>query len=634
MGALRWNALVFPAILAACGADAASSGAPGQGAAEPPSGASQAPIPPAPPAELPLPPSGKRLGAVPYDGGVEVRVWAPNAKAAAVAGAIAGAAGSVPLAAEDGGYFAARLDGAKAGQTYHFEITAADGTVLTRLDPRARAIDPSGEAVVVDPRSYAWKSTSFTPPKQEDTVVYELHVGSFSPEGTFAGAIAELPRLADLGVSAIELMPIDAHGGGVQSWGYGPDAYFAPHGPYGTPDDLRRLVDEAHARGIAVLLDVVFNHYDGWSKAPLRCFDGACPDGTAGIYFFEKGDYEKTPWGPRPDYARKEVSDFLADDVFMWTTEYAIDGFRHDSVSNVRALDGQGSVPGGAEVLRRMNDVTRSARPGALRIAEDLKGYAAITEDPAQGGFGFDAQWDGGFQYDVVAAVTAASDAARDLGAVKNAITAAEGMRRVLYVESHDTAGNDGARLPAKIDGADPTSLAARKRSLLAAGVLLTSPGVPMIFMGQEMLESTKFASQPAPLDWSKADTFAGVRTFYRDLIRLRRNLDGVSAGLVAGDAVVTHDNESPGNEVLVVKRGDVMVVMNFGGKRYARYDIGLPSGGAWKARLDGDDVRYGADFGSNGPTPVGVSAAPRDGLPFTGSIALGPYSVVVLSPI
>ncbi|MEA2751521.1 MAG: 1,4-alpha-glucan branching enzyme [Myxococcales bacterium] len=655
MGALRARSFLFPAVaraalagaaLVACGASAGPESkdpttpeVPG-----PPGPTATAPAAPPAPAPIATPPSGLLIGATPYEGGVEVRVWAPNAKAVAVAGEIAGAgAARRALAPEAGtGMFDARIDGAHAGQRYHFVITAQDGSEVTRVDPRARMTD-GNESVVVDPRTYAWKSKPFTPPARDASVVYELHVGSFNAPngmstGSFTTAIDKLDALVDLGINAVELMPVNGHGG--NGWGYGPQQWFAPQPSYGAPDELRHFVDEAHARGIAVLLDVVFNHYDGYNQAPLRCFDGTCPGTSAGIYFFEQDPYRKTPWGPRPAFSKKEVADFFADNVFAWTTEYRIDGFRHDSVSNIRALDGQGTVPGGVEVLRRMNDVVAAARPGALLVAEDLKGAASVTAPASAGGLGFVSQWDGGFQWAVTSAATSATDDARNIGAVRDALVGdynGDAMQRLLYVETHDTAGNDGARLPVRIDGADPTSYAARKRAMLAAGVLLTAPGVPMLFMGQEMLESTKFVPEPAPLDWSKATANAPVRAFYKDMIRLRRDLDGVSGGLRGTHITVTQVNETPGNKVLVYRRwntpgDDVMVIANFGAKRYTRYDVGVPAVGTWVARVDTDATTYGADFGS--PTPTGVTVAPtaRDGLPATASIVLGPYAMVVLT--
>jgi 1,4-alpha-glucan branching enzyme len=650
MSALRHWVLIVP--LFAVGACGAPSSEEPKGPTTPdvpgPPGATVTPPGPKAPAPIALPPSGKHTGATPYEGGVEFRVWAPGAKAVAVVGEAAAdakdpKAGRRALVAEAGtGMFAARIDGAKAGQHYRYGITPPEGAEVLKADPRARAYD-GAESLVVDPRSFAWKTKSFTPPARDAAIVYELHIASFNAPGgkntgSFKSAIDKLDALADLGVNAVELMPVNGHG--TSGWGYGPQQYFAPHSQYGSPDDLRHFVDEAHARGIAVLLDVVFNHYDGYAQAPLRCFDGVCPNGSAGIYFFEQEPYRRTPWGPRPNFAKKEVADFFADNVFAWTTEYKVDGFRQDSVSNIRAMDGQGTVPGGAELLKRMNEVTEAARPGALLIAEDLKGEATVTGARTSGGLGFLTQWDGGFGWAITGAATAGSDDARNIGAVRDSLTHSyngDPFQRLLYVETHDTAGNDGQRLPVRIDAADPGSLAARKRAMLAAGLLFTAPGVPMMFMGQEMLEDAKFVNQPAPLDWSKAVTNAPVLAFYKDMIRLRRNLDGSSGGLRGKNVTVTHINESPGNKVLVYRRwgaanDDVMVVANFGGTRYTRYDIGVPSAGTWKARVDSDATRYGADFGSPTPTAVTTTAAARDGLPATASLALGPYTMVVLT--
>lgn len=642
MRASRLAAGLLVVSVSACGEETSRS-RPTAPATSTNAGPDQPIAPPQAAEPMPLPPSGKHLGATPMPGGVDFRVWAPNAKNVIVVGEAAGTSGRFELAKEDGALFGGHVEGARAGQRYRFEITGADGETLLRIDPRARALE-DGQSVVVDPRTYRWRSKPLLPPPRERSVIYEMHIGSFhvpggASFGTFIDAAGKLDALADLGVDAIELMPVNAHGS-QRGWGYGPQSYFAPHPAYGKPDELRALIDAAHERGIAVLLDIVFNHYDGWSQAPLRCFDGFCPNGSAGIYFFDGDPYKKTPWGPRPDFSKKEVSDFFADNVFFWLDEYRVDGFRHDSVSNIRAIDGKGTVPGGAELLRRLNDVAKGVQPQSLLVAEDLKGHAPITQIASEGGLGFDAQWDGGFYWAITSAVAASSDAARDLGAVKNALVGSyneDPFQRVIYVESHDTAGNDGARLPARIDPANPTSFAARKRTMLAAGVLLTAPGVPMLFMGQEMLEATKFNPEPVPLDWKKADTYASVRTFYRDLIRLRRNEGGVSAGLTGKNIAITHLNDSGGNKVIVYRRwalpgDDVMVVANFGAKKYPRYDLGLPSGGPWTARLDGDHIRYGSDFGATQPTGVNVTAQARDGLPFTGSIALGPYSVVVLT--
>lgn len=606
--------------------------------APPPDERPASPADPLDPAELAILAKAP-LGATVSAGAATFTVWAPSAKAVSLQGDFT----TMPIAMtrlppRESGLFSVRVAGARAGQRYRFLITAPDDSVLLRLDPYGRQVK-DGQSVLVDPAAYAWTSPPYTRPGKNTLVVYELHVGSFScptdpARCGFASIVERLDTLRDLGVNVLELMPASSHGS-TRGWGYNPHSYFAPHAPYGSPDELRGLVDQAHSRGLSVVMDMVYNHYDGWKKAPLYCFDGACTD-NSGVYFFSDPKYKSTPWGPRFDYPRKEVADFIVDNVLFWRREYRIDGFRWDSVSNIRAIDGMGSVPGGIALLRRANSESRKL-PGALLIAEDLKGYAGVTDAIDSGGLGFDTQWDGGFHWAVTQAVSGSSDGARNIYAVRDALGGrynGDPFQRVIYSESHDTVGNSGTRLPSQIDPADPGSWAARKRSLLAAGILLSAPGVPMLFAGQEFLSVGRFADPPAPLDWSRASGHSRIVDFYRDAIALRRNLAGTSAGLTGSDIQVFHVND--GDKVLAYRRSngshDVIVIANFANRNYTRYDIGLPAGGTWKVRLNSDDRRYSLDFAGAPSTDVVAARTARDGLPFTGGVALGPYSIVVLS--
>ncbi len=567
--------------------------------------------------------------------GITFRTWAPAASEATLQGDF----GERAMTSDGRGAFTVTVPEARAGMRYRFILRNGDRT-LTRVDARARQLR-DGDSVVVDPSAYAWRTATFTPPRLREAVIYELHIGSFAIDagarnGTFASLTARLDGLADLGVNVIELMPVNEFASGT-SWGYGPRHWFATNSAYGTPDEFRTLVDEAHARGMAVVLDAVFNHYTGNTSAPLYCYDGDCPTGTFGPYFFRDPMYRSTPWGPRPDFANAEVSGAILDSVSRWLTEYRVDGFRWDSVSNIRGIDGVGTVPGGRELLLRANDLTRALRPSALVIAEDLKGYDAITRPASSGGFGFDTQWDG-FVYDVPRIIAGASDDARDMSVIRDAVVARadnDGFRRVIGTENHDTVGNGGLRLPQRVDGADPGSFAARKRSMLAAALALTVPGVPMLFMGQEHLEVGTFAPTPAPIDWSRDEAHARVRAFYRELIRLRRNLGSRTAGLLGSRVEVTHLSAT--NKVIAYRRwdrggDDVVVIANLRNRAYARYDIGLPAGGTWRVRVDSDDPRWSTDFRGPAPASLDAAARPYDNQPFTGSVVLGPWSVVVLS--
>jgi 1,4-alpha-glucan branching enzyme len=591
------------------------------------------------PGSIPLPPSGVAMGATVVDGGTMFRVWAPNASSASVSGDFGNGA-AVPLKAEGNGRFVATVAGARAGQHYRFTFTT-DGQTFTRTDPCARALEGgSGDAIIVDPRTYAWKTKPFLAPRANEAVIYEMHVPSFNvapgtSAGTFRSAVDKLDHLQALGVNMIELMPAQQFRGTV-GWGYNPTSYYAPQASFGAPDDLRRFVDEAHARGIGVMLDVVLNHVDRQHQG-MWCFDGKC-QGDNGIYFFSDPKYAMTPWGPRPDYSKKEVADFLVDGLFLWLSEYRLDGFRWDSTSNIRALDGQGTVPGGRELMARANDVLHGLFPRALFVAEDYKGYGQMSQPTSSGGLGFDAQWDG-LNGAVDGVVAAATDAERDVNGIRNVISFrynVSGSQRVIFTENHDLAGNGGARLPTKIDSANPTSLRARKGSMLAAAIAVTAPGIPMLLQGQELLQSATWTNNLTPaVQWADAASQAPVLAFYRDLLRLRRNLDGVSAGLLGDNVNVFHVNSNA--KVLAYQRwkspgDDVVIVANFSGTAFASYAVGLPAAGSWRVRLNGDSKKYSADFGDTPIADVAATAAARDGLPVSGAVSLPPYSVVILS--
>jgi 1,4-alpha-glucan branching enzyme len=580
------------------------------------------------------PPSGVLMGATLVDGGVEFRVWAPHASAAAVTGDFS--ASPVPLASAPGGLFAGTVAGAHAGQHYGFVFTT-NGQTVTRGDPRARATNASAtDAVIVDPHAYAWKSAPFAGAPPSQAVIYEIHVASFNvpagaSSGTFVSAIDRLDHLKALGANYVELMPV-LQFRGTTAWGYNPVSYFAPHVTYGAPDDLRRFVDEAHARGIGVLLDVVLNHYDR-QKQGLWCFDGACASDN-GVYFFADPTNAMTPWGPRPAYATKEVADFLVDALFGWMSEYRIDGFRWDSTSNIRAIDGAGTVPGGRELMARANDTLHGLFPHALFIAEDLKGNAPMTAPTASGGVGFDAQWDG-FSGAVNGVAMQTADASRDVTSVRNVIAYKynRGFDRVIFTEDHDLAGNGGARLPAAIDGANPASWRARKNSMLAFAAVALSPGIPMLLQGQEILETTAWSNGATPaVQWADATTNAPILAFYTDLLSLRLT----SSGLQGENVDVFHVNN--GAKVLAWRRwstagDDVVVLANFSATSFGSYVIGFPRTGLWRVRLSSDAKKYSADFADTVVPDVTAAAGARDGLAANGSVVLPPYSVVVLSP-
>jgi 1,4-alpha-glucan branching enzyme len=571
--------------------------------------------------------AGAALGSTVVAGGVEFHLWAPDAHRVFVAGDWNQFSDSTDeLSPEDGGRFGGLIAGARAGQAYQFVL---DGAVH-KPDPRGLAVDGSGHSLIVERSGGAG---SFTAPPPEEMVIYELHVGTFNVgstlPATFAEVTAKLDYLAELGVNMIELMP-PAQFAGKTSWGYNPSLPFAVASAYGAPEDFKQLVEAAHARGLGVVVDVVHNHYS--ARTPLWCFEGACSDG--GVYFYTDAR-QKTPWGPRPDFSRAEVRSFIIDNALLWLGEYHCDGMRWDSVSNIRQAGGTDN-PDGEMLLRVLNDAVHGPFPRALQIAEDLQTLDSVTRPTAAGGYGFDSQWDAAFFHPVDDTLTTTNDSDRRMSDIEGALTHAYNgstIQRVVYTESHDEVANGRTRLPQMISPTDPAGWTARKRSTLGAAVVMTAPGIPMLFMGQEFLEDGSF-SDTHPLDWSKTTTFAPILTFYRDLIRLRRNLDGHSAGLTGPHLDVFHVNE--GAHVLAWRRwknggDDVVVLANFSGKPFNRYDLGLPAGGTWHLRLSSDDVRYSSDYTNLG-SDVDAVATARDGLPYMGSLAVGAYSVIILS--
>jgi 1,4-alpha-glucan branching enzyme len=610
-------------VLLGCG-----QGRPGLvGGGDPPGDAS-------PGGEPEMPPSG-----VAGQHGAAFRLWAPHAQSVSVVGDFNNwDAAATPLMAHLGapGIFSAFIADAQAGQRYRFIVHGAGGDV-ERADPRGRAMDDvKGASILVDPTIYAWQSTSFTPPPPPQRIVYELLVGTFNPPGgktpgRWTDAAAKLDYLAALGVTLIEVMP-PAEFNGSQSWGYNTAVPFALEQSYGAPDDFRAFVDAAHARGMGVLVDVVHNHYD---DVVLRCFDGDCM-GADGVYFYTDGR-RNTPWGPRADFGRAEVQRYILDDTRMWLDEYRADGFRWDSVSNIRQANGADNAEGIA-LLRQASDLVHQT-PGAIQVAEDLQGYDAITRPTKDGGFGFDTQWDAAFFHPVDDAILAGTDAQRSMAAVRDAIVHGYGgqpFARVIYTESHDEVANGKQRIPQMVSPADPGSYAARKRSTLGAALVFTAPGTPMIFMGQELLESGYFADNH-PLDWSKATRYAGIVQLYRDLIALRRNRADLTRGLAGAHVDVFHVNDA--SKVIAYRRwdqggpgDDVVIAANFSGTRFPVYQIGLPSAGTWRVRFDSDARTYSPDYGDLGLDDVVAQPTPRDGQPCNGSVALAPYSVVILS--
>ena len=589
------------------------------------------------------------VGAVPYfsvPAGTTFRVWAPNATAVRVTGTFnAWNATSHPLVSEGNGYWSGDINYVYAGTQYKFVITGPAGTIW-KNDARARQLTNStGNSVVVNHSAYAWQTANFQIANWNKLVIYEMHVGTFgtAADGTLPATLDEarlkLDHLADLGINAVELMPIVEFPADI-SWGYNGSAPWAVESAYGTPTDLKEFVDAAHARGIAVISDLVYSHI-GPNDLDLWQYDGWSQNNGGGIFFYQDSR-ANTPWGnTRPDFGRGEVRSYLRDNAMYWLDEYRFDGHRMDGTKYIRRTDQFGvDIPEGWSLLQWINDSVNASSPAKISICEDLDNNAWLTKTTGAGGAGFDAQWDAQFYWPVRTNLITANDVDRDMNAIKGAILAnynGDAFQRVVYTESHDEVANGQSRMPEAIWPGNAASWYSKKRSTLGAAVVMTSPGIPMLFQGQEFLEDGWFADTD-PVDWTKNTTFAGIKSLYKDLIALRKNNAGLTQGLMGQSTNVFHVNNSwkmlgfhrwmNGGE-----KDDVVVLMNFSATPRYGYRIGFPRAGRWKVRFNSDWNGYDSSFANTGTFDLDASTStPWDGLPASGILDIGAYTCVVLS--
>ncbi|MFC0385434.1 malto-oligosyltrehalose trehalohydrolase [Muricoccus vinaceus] len=411
-------------------------------------------------------------GPILHEEGATFRLWAPSSEGVSLE--IEGMA-PVPMRAAGGGWFSADAP-ARAGARYRFR-TSPD---LLVPDPaaRAQAEDVHGASVLVDNDAYRWRNAGWRGRPWHETVLYELHVGTC---GGYAGVRAMLPRLRELGVTAVELMPLAAFPGG-RNWGYDGVQPFAPDPSYGTPDELKALVDEAHGLGLSVFLDCVFNHFGP---------DGAYLHAYAKEFFDED---IQTPWGASIDFARTEVRAFFEECALMWLRDYRIDGLRLDAV---HAIADQPWL----DVLARRIRAEVTGREVHLVLENEGNTASKLRPDL------YDAQWNDDGHNTLHPLLTGeregyyedfAEDGAKKLARVlgKGFLFQGEQMPHlgrgrgepsahlpptafVLFLQNHDQVGNRamGERLPVL---ADPEALRA------AAALLLLCPQIPMLFMGEE----------------------------------------------------------------------------------------------------------------------------------------------------
>ena len=428
------------------------------------------------------------------DGRTQFRVWAPNAKSLAIRLLRNGKQEDLAMQRNDSGVYTLEAD-ARAGDRYFCVINGEQAVP----DPVSRFLPEGvhGPAEIVDPDQFRWTDAKWEGLDYDDYIIYELHLGTFTPEGTLDAAAQKLPYLKSLGVTAIELMPVNAFPG-KHNWGYDGVGLYAVQSTYGGPEALRRFVDAAHALGLAVVLDVVYNHL-GNEGNYLRMF---------GPYFT---DHHKTPWGEAINYDTdgcEHVRQFVIDNALYWIREYHLDGLRLDAVQTIKddsprhLLDElQQNVQTLAQELGRKVCViaeTDENEPKYVRpfgSGYDLQGFWSDDFHHALHAF-FTGERQGYYQDfgDPEQIVRALRDGYAFQGEFFKFWNAKRGKPaidvqlpcNVICIQNHDQVGN-------RAKGDRLTTLVPRGARYVAAAILLLAPHTPLLFMGQEYDESHPF---------------------------------------------------------------------------------------------------------------------------------------------
>jgi 1,4-alpha-glucan branching enzyme len=555
------------------------------------------------------------------DGSISVQIYAPNAKAVSVAGSWNfWTPWSDNLVSNRSGWWSAKFAkrrGIAVGTPYKFVLLQQNGQLLWKGDPWSRNQDGKelGNSLAYDDTAFVWSDSHWTMPDWKQLVIYELHVGTFgssatkSVPATLDDCIKKLDHLVQLGINAVEILPV-AEFSGTTDMGYTSSYLYAVESAYGGTDAFKRFVNAAHLKGIAVLMDVVYNHlgpmdlalwqFDGW-------FNASATGPSGGIYFYNDQRAE-TPWAhTRPNYALQHVRSYLLDNARYWLDTMHCDGLRVDGVSFIRLWGGNidrfNAVfnPDGEAILKQLTGLSHSIAGRKLIVAEDLQSNATLTKRIDDRGLGFDSQWDIRFMWNVTQAMLKQSDPSWSLNQIKVAITSqrlGSSLRRTIYAENHDTASTDGYLPTIFLQGQTSANAIdrARKQSALIAALVLTSPGIPLLFQGQELLVDGKFSAS-RPLNWDKKASDFGIFALHRDLISLRRNLKQTSAGL-QGNGVNTSIDYA--NQVLTVYRwsaggpgDDTFIVFNFFSKDLKSLRLSFPSAGVWKLSFNSTSPQY-----------------------------------------
>lgn len=582
-------------------------------------------------------------------GGTHFRVWAPRRRAVEVvieSGGETGRFALTPGGGRDKGYFSGVVESAGDGALYRFRL---DGGERLYPDPvsRFQPEGPHGPSQVVDPNRFRWTDRDWRGVNLRGQIIYEMHIGTFTREGVWASATRELDGLAHLGITVLEVMPV-ADFPGEFGWGYDGVNLFAPTRLYGSPDDFRRFVDRAHALGMGVILDVVYNHLG--------------PDGNYLREFAEDyfTDRYKTDWGEAINFDRESAGparEYFMANADYWIDEFHLDGLRLDATQNIYDLSDNHIL---AAIARRVREAARGR--SCLIIAENEPQETILVRPQEQGGYGLDALWNDDFHHSAMVAMTGRNEAYYTdyLGKPQELISAIkygylyqgqwyewQEMRRgtsslklppatfVTFIQNHDQIANSGR-------GERCHQLTSPGRYRAMTALLLLAPGTPMLFQGQEFAASspflyfadhgpelaelvrkgraeflTQFRSLATPeaqakladpcdpqtfnrskLDLSERERHSEIYEMHRDLLRLRREdavfsaqrADGVDGAVLDAEAfVLRFFGKDDDDRLLIVNLGADL--------RFCPAPEPLlapPEGMEWAILWSSEDPRYG----------------------------------------
>jgi 1,4-alpha-glucan branching enzyme len=581
---------------------------------------------------------GTPMGANLIPGGATFRVWAPNARSVHVIGDFNNRERTdASLLNRDGyGHWLGFIPGVRDRQRYLFYVVG-DGSEGPKRDPYARELQtPFPSDCIIRTPDFPWHETGYITPEFHNFVIYQLHVGTFfTPHlpgkgGTFLDVARKLPHLAGLGITALQLLPIQEFQTQF-SLGYNGTDYFSPEmdfavedaelAPYvtrvnelleaksllpydvedlrGEMNQLKALIDLCHIYGLAVLLDVVYNHAGGdFGDQSLFFFDrqSAAAGNRNSLYFTDKGH----AGGLVFDFGKPEVRDFLIQNAKFFLDEYRLDGFRYDQVS---VIDHDGT-PHGWGFCQDLTSTLRHHRPSALDKAEYWNVNPYVVQAPPEGA-GFDTTLTDGLRLairDVIGNASQPDERPLNMTGLARSLWPDgfdEQWRFVQGPENHDIVYHGREQRVARLaDPPDPRSWFGRSRARVGTGISLTAPGIPLLFMGQEFLEDKQWSDnfafhQDLLLHWAGLD--AGDKQML-DHVRFTRELAGLRwqyPGLRGQGFRVVHVHDE--NRVLALHRWvegeghDVIVVVHLSTFTRAGYCIGFPNGGEWREIFNSD---------------------------------------------